>query len=193
MVLLCFAMALNLVLWLMRARARQSDSELQNSQTSKSTWCLARAAVSDNLKACLAADLGFKEIHVDARACNVMAARGAGSAAGPAPSHQPSESAGESAWGTEAIYIYCNYYWSCKHAGSVLVVKAAGCYAHDCGFDSFEAAALHGVSFFYCLFKAEWNCICHMCTWYIHGLNMYVHKHKSIWYFSNLPVQPSWP
>jgi hypothetical protein len=51
------------------------------------------AAVSDNLKACLAAaDLGFKEIHVDARACNVMEARGAGSAAGPAPRHQPSES-----------------------------------------------------------------------------------------------------
>ena len=32
----------------------------------------------DSVKACLAADLCFKEIHVDARACNVMAARGAG-------------------------------------------------------------------------------------------------------------------
>ncbi len=72
-----------------------------------------------------------------------MTARGAGSAAGPAPPHQPSES--ESACGTKAIYIYCNYYLPCKHAGSVLVVKAAGCYAHDCGF---EAGALHGVSFF---------------------------------------------
>ncbi len=188
MVLLCFAMASNLVLWLMRARACQSDSELRSSRTSKSTWRLARAAVSDNLKACSAADLGFEEIHVDARACCVMAARGAGSAAGPAPRHQPSES--ESAWGTKAIYIYCNYYLPCKHAGSVLVVIAAGCYAYDCGF---EARALHGVSFLYFLFMAEWNCICSVCTWYTHGLNIYVHKHKSILYFSNLPVQPSWP
>jgi hypothetical protein len=64
----------------------QSDTELWNLRTSKSTWRLARAAVSssDNLKACLAADLCFKEIHVDALACDVMAARGAGSAAGPA-------------------------------------------------------------------------------------------------------------
>ncbi len=136
-------------------------------------WPRARAAVSDNLKACLAADLGFKEIYVDAQACDFMAARVAGSAAGPPPRHQPSES--ESAWGTKAIYIYCNYYLPCKHAGSVLVVKAAGCYAHDCGF---EAGALHGVSFLYFLFMAEWYCICHVCTWYIHGLNMYVHKHK---------------
>ncbi len=79
---------------------------------------------------------------------------------------------------------------SWKHAGSVLVVKAAGCYAHDCGF---EARALHEVSFLYFLSMAEWNCICHVCSWYIHGLNMYVQKHKFIMYFSNLPVQPSWP
>ncbi len=40
-------------------------------------------------KACFAADLGFKEIHVDALASNVMV--GAGGAAGPAPDicHQP--------------------------------------------------------------------------------------------------------
>ncbi len=57
-------------------------------------WPRQRPGVSssDNLKACLAADLCFKEIHVDARACNVMAARGAGSAAGPVTCHQPSES-----------------------------------------------------------------------------------------------------
>ena len=77
-------------------------------------------------KACFATDLGFKEIHVDARAGYVMAARGAGGAAGPAPRHQPSESG-------KAIYIYCGYSITCKHAGS-LMVKAAGYYAHDCGF-----------------------------------------------------------
>ncbi len=51
-------------------------------------------------KACFAADLGFKVIHVDARAGDVMA--GAGGAAGPAPDvcHQPPG---------KAIYIYCNY------------------------------------------------------------------------------------
>ncbi len=45
-------------------------------------------------KAFFATDLGFKEIHVDARAGYVMEAWGAGgaSAAGPAPRHQPSES-----------------------------------------------------------------------------------------------------
>jgi hypothetical protein len=94
----------------------------------------------------LAADLGFKEIHVDARACYVMAARGAVCAAGPVPRHQPSES------GTKAIYKYCDYCTPCKHAGSVLVVKAAGCYAHDC---EFEAGALHEVSFMYFLFMAK--------------------------------------
>jgi hypothetical protein len=35
--LLCFALASNRVLWLVRAQARQSDLELRNSQTSKST------------------------------------------------------------------------------------------------------------------------------------------------------------
>ncbi len=163
-------MASNQILWLMRARARQSDSELQNSRTSKSTWRLARAAVSGNVKACFAADLCFKEIHVDARTCNVMAARGAGGAAGPAPRHQPSES------GTKSINIYCDYCTTCKHAGSV-VVKAAGCYAHDCWF---EAGPLHEVSFLYFLFMAKWNCTCHVCTWYIHSLNMYAHEHTSI-------------
>ncbi len=94
------ALQSNRILWLRRARARQSDSKLRNSRASKSTCRLAQAAsVSSlgNLKACLAADLGFKEIHVDARACDVKAARGAGCAAGPAPRHQPSES------GTKAI------------------------------------------------------------------------------------------
>ncbi len=139
-------------------------------------------------KACFAADLGFKEIHADARACDVMAARGAGGAPGPAPRHQRSSS--ES--GTKAIYIYCDYCIPCKHAGSV-VVKAAGCYAHDCGF---EAGALHYVSLLYFLFMAKCYCTCHVCTWYIHGLNMYVHEHTSIQYFleelpSNSPVQPS--
>jgi hypothetical protein len=57
-----------------------------------------------------------------------MAARWAGGAAGPAPSHKPSES--ESG---KAIYIYCDYCIICKHAGSV-VIKAAGCCAHDRGF-----------------------------------------------------------
>ncbi len=53
---------------------------------------------------------------------------GAGGAAVPAPRHQPQPS--ESG---KAIYIYCDNSITCKHAGSV-VVKAAGCYAHDCGF-----------------------------------------------------------
>ncbi len=75
-----------------------------------------------------------------------MVARGAGCAAGPAPRHQPSES------GTKAIYKYCDYYTPCKHAGSVLVVEEAGCYAHDCGF---EAGALHELSFMYFLFMAK--------------------------------------
>jgi hypothetical protein len=117
-------------------------------------------------KACFATDLGFKEIHVDARAGYVMAARGAGGAAGPAPRHQPSESG-------KAIYIYCDYFITCKHAGSV-VVKAAGCYAHDCGF---VPSSLQYFFFLYFLFMAKWNCTCHVCTWYIHGLNMYAHKH----------------
>ncbi len=79
-------------------------------------------------KACFVTDLGFKEIHVDARAGYVMAARGAGVAAGPEPRHQPSESlAGK------AIYIYSDCSITCKNAGSVLV-KAIGCHAHDSGF-----------------------------------------------------------
>ena len=118
-------------------------------------------------KACFATDLGFKDIHVDARPGYVMAARGAGVAAGPAPRHQPSESG-------NAIYIYCDrdYSITCKHAGSV-VVQAAGCYAHDCGF---VPSSLH--FFLYFLFMAKWNCTCHVCTQYIHGLNMYAHQHK---------------
>ncbi len=51
---------------------------------------------------------------------------GAGGAAGPAPRHQLSELG-------KAIYRYCDYSITCKHAGSV-VVKAVGCYAHDRGF-----------------------------------------------------------
>ena len=56
----------------------QSDAKLWNLRTSKSTWHLARAAVSssDNLNACLAADLCFKEIHVDARACKQPGGQG---------------------------------------------------------------------------------------------------------------------
>ena len=53
---------------------------------------LHRAAVRRHIsasKACFAADLGYKEIHVEARPGDVMA--GAGGAAGPAPEvrHQP--------------------------------------------------------------------------------------------------------
>ncbi len=73
-----------------------------------------------------------------------MAARGAGGAAGPAPSHQPSESG-------KAIYIYCDYSITCKHSGSV-VVKAAGCYASDHGF---EPNSLQYFFFLYFLFMAK--------------------------------------
>jgi hypothetical protein len=118
-------------------------------------------------KACFATDLGFKEINVDTRAGYVMAARGAGGAAGPAPRHQPGPSESE-----KAIYIYCDYCIICKYAGSV-VVKAAGCYAHDC---RFVPSSLH-FFFLYFLFMAKWNCTCHVCTWHKHGLNMYAHKH----------------
>jgi hypothetical protein len=117
-------------------------------------------------KACFATDLGFKEIHVDARAGYVMAARGAGGAAGPAPRHQPSESG-------KAIYIYCDYSITCKHAASG-VVKAACSYAHNRGF---KPNSLQYFFFLYFLFMAKWNCTCHVCTWYIHGLNLYAHKH----------------
>ena len=95
-------------------------------------------------KACFATDLGFKEIHVDARAGYVMAARGAGGAAGPAPRHQPSESG-------KAIYICCDYSIICKHAGSV-VVKVRGCYAHDRGF---VPSSLQYFFFLYFLFMAK--------------------------------------
>ena len=73
-----------------------------------------------------------------------MAARGAGGAAGPAPRHQPSESG-------KAIYIYCDYCIICKYAGSV-VVKAAGCYAHDSGF---VPSSLQYFFFLYFLFMAK--------------------------------------
>ncbi len=42
-VLLCFAMASNRILWLVHARACPSDSELWNLRSSKSTWRLALA------------------------------------------------------------------------------------------------------------------------------------------------------
>ncbi len=75
-----------------------------------------------------------------------MAAQGAGDAAGPgpAPSHQPSESG-------KAIYIYCDYCITYKHAGSI-VVKAAGCYAHDC---RIVPSALQYIFFLYFLFMAK--------------------------------------
>jgi hypothetical protein len=53
---------------------------------------LGRRLFRQGLVSGFATDLGFKEIYVDARAGYIMAARGAGDAAGPAPSHQPSES-----------------------------------------------------------------------------------------------------
>ncbi len=71
-----------------------------------------------------------------------MAARGAGGAAGPAPRHQPSES---------GKAIYCDYCITCKHAGSV-VVKAAGCYAHDRGF---VPSSLQYFFFLYFLFMSK--------------------------------------
>jgi hypothetical protein len=95
-------------------------------------------------KACLVADLGFKEFRVDALAGTVMAALGAGGAAGPAPRHQPSESG-------KAIFIYCDYCITYKNAGIVLV-KAAGYYAHDCGF---EAGPLQYFSLLYFLLMAK--------------------------------------
>ena len=80
-----------------------------------------------------------------------------GGAAGPAPRHQPFESG-------KAIYIYCDCSITCKHAGS-LVVKAAGCYAHDSGF---IPSSLQYISF------------CISCSWqseivhaiYVHGIYM---------------------
>ena len=81
-------MASNRILWLVRARARQSDL-LTSSQLD--AWPGPKADSGRRLfRACFATDLSFKKIHVDARAGYVMAARGAGGAAGPAPRHQPS-------------------------------------------------------------------------------------------------------
>ncbi len=65
----------------------------------------------------MAADLGFKEVHVDDQAGDVMAARGAGVQL-VLRLHQPSESG-------KAIYIYYDYCITYKHAGSI-VVEAAG-------------------------------------------------------------------
>ncbi len=76
--------------------------------------------------------------------------------AGPAPRHQPSESG-------KAIYMYCDYSITCKHAGSV-VVKAAGCYAHDSGFIP------SSLQFFFC-FSWSWQSeIVH--AMYVHGIYM---------------------
>ncbi len=69
--------------------------------------------------------------------------------------------------------MYCDYWITCKHAGSV-VVKAAGCYAHYCGL---VPSSLQYFFFLYFLLMANWICTCHVCTWYIHGLNMYAHEH----------------
>ncbi len=87
---------------------------------------------------------GPQEIHVDAWAGDVMAARGAGGAAGLASRHQPSESG-------KAIYVYCVYCITYKHAGGA-VVKAAGCNAHDPGF---LPSALQYFFFLYFLFMAK--------------------------------------
>ncbi len=108
----------------------------------------------------MAAD-GFKEICVDALAGDVMAAWGAGGAAGPGPRHQPSESG-------KAIYIYCDYCITYKHAGSI-VVKAAGGYAQDCGF---EAGPLQYFSFFVFLVhgkvKLYMTCMYMVYAWFEH-------------------------
>jgi hypothetical protein len=85
-----------------------------------------------------------------------MAARGAGGAAGPAPRHQPSESG-------KAIYIYCDYCITCKHAGSV-VVKAAGCFADDRGF------VPSSLQFFFCISCSWQSEIVH--AMYVHGIYM---------------------
>ncbi len=73
-----------------------------------------------------------------------MVARGAGGVDGPAPRHQPSEPG-------NAIYIYCDYCITCKHASSV-VVKAAGCYAYDHGF---VPSSMQYFFFLYFLFMAK--------------------------------------
>jgi len=121
-------------------------------------------------KACFATDLGFKEIHVDARAGYAMAARGRGvRLVLRIVTSLPSQV-------KQYTYTVTILYLArlCKHAASV-VVKAAGCYAHDSGF---VPISLQYFFFLYFLFMAKWNCTCHVCTWYIHGLNMYAHQHK---------------
>ena len=85
-------MVSNRILWLVRARARQSDSELRNSHTSKSTsrWLyLNRAGVRRHIaasdsEACFAAGIGFKVIHMSMLG-PATSWRGAGGAAGPPP------------------------------------------------------------------------------------------------------------
>ncbi len=74
-------------------------------------------------------DLGFTEIHVDARAGDVMA--GAEGAAGPAQDvrHQPPG---------RTVIIYCNYGPFNIDATSK-VVKAAGCYVRYPGFNTLLA------------------------------------------------------
>ncbi len=80
---------------------------------------------------------------------------GAGGAAGPAAHHQPSEPG-------KAIYIYCDYCITCKHAGSVVLRQLAvmhtivGSYPALCNIFSFciscswqseivHAMYLHGI------------------------------------------------
>jgi hypothetical protein len=167
-------MASNRILWLVEPCACTSPkvwlgtTELTNLQVNLTPGPGRRLFRAEGCfgKACFATDLGFKEIRVDARACDVMAVRGAGGAAGPAPRHQPSESG-------KAIYMYYDFCITYKHAASV-GLKAAGCYAHDRGF---VPSSLQYLFFLYFLFMAKWKCTCHVCTWYIHGLNMYVHEH----------------
>ena len=108
--------------------------------------------------------------------------RGAGGAAGPAPRHQPSESG-------KAIYIYCDYSIPCKHAASV-VVKVLAVMHQIVG----SSPTLCNI-FSFCISCSWQSEIVH--AMYVHGiyisLNMYVHAHTSIYYFSNSPEQPSWP
>ncbi len=66
-------------------------------------------------KACFTADLGFKEIHVEALAGDVMVGAGAAAGAVQDVCHQPP--------GT-TIIIYCNSCYYLKHAAG-LAVKAA--------------------------------------------------------------------
>jgi len=108
---------------------------------------LHRAAVRRHIsasKACFAADLGYKEIQIEARPGDVMA--GAGGAAGPAPEvrHQPP--------GT-TIYICYNYVLSQNNAAGI-AVKASRHYARGLGF---ETSQLHIFAFciFLCTYKHE--------------------------------------